>query len=118
VVAAHLALAAGAAVLTVAVGLAALAAIASTRPLRRLIDRLILAVLVVVGIAIASGLLLLVTGHGPTDPLHLLYAVAAFVALPVARFAVPSIRTQRRMWILVVGAVVLLGLFVRLLQTG
>ena len=104
--------------LAIGVALAALTGSLSGRSVRRLTDRLILAALVAVAVAIASGLLLLVTGHSPTDPLHLLYAVVALAALPVARFAVPSVRSERRGWIVAGGGLILIGLMVRLLQTG
>src|SRR4051812_2618725 len=86
VVTAHGWLAAAVAVLAVALGAIVLLDLTTGRSGRRAQDRLILGALAVVGVAILTGLVLLVTGHVPTDPLHVLYAVAALVALPIARF--------------------------------
>src|SRR5439155_3134230 len=98
--------------------LVAAASAITARPLQPLLDRLILGELVALALAVAAGALLLVTGHRPSDPLHLLYAVAALAALPVARFAVPSLRAGRRRWVVVVGAVALVALPVRVWRTG
>jgi hypothetical protein len=107
-----------AAVLAVALGVACAASLVTGRTLHLTIDRLILAELAVVAVAIADGVLLLATGHQPTDPLHLLYALLALGILPLARFSLPTIRETRRRWLVLVGGAVLVGLIVRLWQTG
>ena len=92
---------------------------------RLAVDRLILAVLalvtanVLVGGALAAG-----GGARPADPLHLLYGVAALVALP-AGWALGGrpgsdgrrTRIRRDLWVLVAAAI-LVGILVRLLATG
>ena len=82
------------------------------------VDRLILGALGAVALAIAAGIGLLVTGNAPADTLHLVYAGAALVALPVARFAAPSLNRRRRLVAVAIGALALIALTVRLLQTG
>jgi heme A synthase len=87
-------------------------------PLRRQwLDRAILATIVLVAIDVLVGLALLVTGARPVDPLHFLYAVLALAALPVARFW-GGRRRGPRAGLILLGAVVLVGLIVRLYQTG
>jgi len=82
------------------------------------VDRLILGALGAVALAIVAGVGLLVTGNAPADPLHLVYAGAALVALPVARFAVPSLNRRRRLVAVAIGALTLIVLILRLWQTG
>jgi hypothetical protein len=86
------------------------------RPGRLAVDRAILAAIVAVLVAIGSGLLLVIGGPRPSDPLHFVYATAALLVLPVVRFA-QRLAGRRALWI-AVGAAVLLGLVVRLAQTG
>lgn len=86
------------------------------RPGLLAVDRTILAALVLVLVAIASGLFLFVGGPPPADPLHFLYAAAALAVLPIVRFG--GVFGRRRALWLAVGAVVLVGLVVRLAQTG
>jgi hypothetical protein len=86
------------------------------RPGRLAVDRAILAGLVGVVAAIASGVVLILTGLRPADGLHLLYAGAALLILPVVRFG--ALFAGRRAAALVVGAAVLVALVVRLAQTG
>jgi hypothetical protein len=87
-------------------------------PLRRhWLDRSILAAIALVGIDVVVGLALLVTGARPADPLHFLYAVLALAALPAARFW-GGLRRSPRAGMILLGAIVLVGLVVRLYQTG
>jgi hypothetical protein len=86
------------------------------RPGRLAVDRVILAALVVIVANVAVGLVLLATGSRPADPLHFLYAVVALLALPIARFW--GALERRRALALAIGGVVLVGLVVRLFQTG
>ncbi len=103
----------------IAAGLVVLIVIAggaTQRPLRFARDRAILGIVVLVLAGVAMGLVLLVTGPGPHDPLHLLYAVVAVLVLPVARFWAPLAR--RRELAIGVGGIALALLVVRLFQTG
>jgi hypothetical protein len=118
VVEVHLLLAALAAVLAVLLAVVAIAAVASGHSARRALDRIILAELLVLGFAIASGGILLLTGHVLPDLLHLVYAAAAFGTLPIARFGLASLPPDRRRLTLLAATLILLVLFVRLLQTG
>jgi hypothetical protein len=86
------------------------------RPGRLAVDRAILVAIVAALVAIGSGLLLLATGGRPADALHFVYAAAALVALPIARFG--GVFASRRALAVVVGALVLVALVVRLAQTG
>ncbi len=76
----------------------------------------------VLGLAVLGGallgLVLLVTGPGPRDPLHLLYGALALVAVP-AGYGIAGSRPERQQAaIALVASVVILLLLVRLLQTG
>ena len=89
---------------------------------RSLVDRL---ALVAVGLVAGAGVLGLATitgGHGPSDPLHLLYGVAALLVLPVAMAlglrAEGRGRIRRRDPWIGLGAVVLLAVGLRLVMTG
>jgi hypothetical protein len=90
---------------------------------RSAVDR---AVLVVLGSALAAGLVGVVlfgTGSQPADPLHFLYGPAAVIALPVAIWVgargAPggSSRVRRDVWT-AGGGLVLLGIVLRLFATG
>lgn len=79
-----------------------------------------LAVEAVILVTALVGPLLLATGHQPADPLHLLYAVSAVGALPVALAIAMSrgaTRSRRDRW-LALGALLLVGVSVQLRQTG
>ena len=65
---------------------------------------------------IASGLVVLLTGGHPADPLHFLYAVAALLVLPVVRFW--GRLERHRAAVLGVGGGLLAALVLRLFQTG
>ena len=86
------------------------------RPGRLAVDRAIIVALVVMLVALASGAWLFATGLRPSDPLHFLYAAAALVVLPIARFGAAFAR--RRALALAIGAILLMGLVLRLAQTG
>ncbi len=108
------------ALLVAAAGLA-LAVVAAAgagrrRSLRFAADRTILAALALVAVGIATGLVVLLTGGSPKDPLHLLYAVVALLVLPVARFW--GRLAAHRTLALGVGGVLLAALVLRLFQTG
>jgi hypothetical protein len=96
--------------------LVVLAGAVTRRPVRFARDRVILGAVVLVVVGVASGLLILGTGGRPDDPLHLVYAAAALIVLPTARF---WDRLERwRGAALGVGGVLLAALVLRLLQTG
>ncbi len=86
------------------------------RPGRLAVDRGVLAAIVLVVIAIGSGVVLFATGSRPADGLHLLYAAVALLVLPAVRF--PAAFARRRGLAVGLGAVVLVALVVRLAQTG
>ena len=108
--------------LAAAVGLAGWAAIAAIarRPSRLALDRLILVVLVILGVGAVTGLALYVAGPPPADMLHLVYAIATFAALSLARSWAGRRRADPRAFGLglAAGGAVLGGLLVRLGQTG
>ncbi|HYM82637.1 MAG TPA: hypothetical protein VEY67_00620 [Candidatus Dormibacteraeota bacterium] len=85
-----------------------------------LVDGLALVVEGLVVVTALGGPLLLATGHQPADVLHFLYAVVAAMALPVAlgvALARGAQGPRRDRW-LALGALVLVGVAVRLIQTG
>ena len=116
----HVALAvATAAVALVGLGLAAISLARGGRLVQPWTDRTILVAMVVVLANWLAGAWIVVTGGRPTDPLHYLYAVLALAALPVTRFAgAGAAWDRRRPLVVALGAVVLVGLVVRLAQTG
>lgn len=69
-------------------------------------------------VAIGIGLGNLFGVGGPRDPLHLLYAVAAAVALPLAASFARGGSPRERGVATLLGAVVVVGVIVRLFQTG
>lgn len=113
----HLALAIIAAGLALVVGGLAVAASVRGAMARFAMDRAILATEAVVAVAIVTGLVQLGATSGPRDGLHLLYAAVALLALPVAR-AWRGGRRGPQPLPLAIGALVLLGVLVRLAQTG
>lgn len=81
-------------------------------------ERLQAAVVSLVIVGAASGIILLAMGYRPADPLHLLYAAVAVVVIPVARsFAGRTL--ERRTALLLLAALIVLGaLTYRLFTTG
>lgn len=111
--------------LAIVVLLAAVAALvgaialrAGRRDAHRWVDRAILAALAVIALDGLLGLGLVALGHAPTDLLHVVYGVAALVVLPVARWAERSADRRRRALWIAGGSLVLIGILVRLAQTG
>ena len=90
---------------------------------RSALDRAVLPVLGSVAVAEILGVVLLLTGARPADPLHFLYGPAALIALPVAIWfgartpSADASRVRRDTWT-VIGAIVLLGILFRLYATG
>ncbi len=80
------------------------------RPLHRAVAGLVLAQVVV-------GVLLLLVGRRPHTNLHLIYAVAAILVMPVARSIVRHDRGRARL-IQLGGTLLLLGVLFRLATTG
>lgn len=86
------------------------------------VDRAVLAALLLVGAAGLVGLVLLIIGSRPADPLHLVYGPAALISVPVAIWigrASPAgrSRVRRDIWT-AAGGIVLFGLGLRLVATG
>jgi hypothetical protein len=101
---------------------------AGRRTHRFAVDRLVLAVVAIIGANDALGAALMAGGSRPADPLHLLYGVAAIVTLPLGWLlggrrrpgpvAGPAVdRVRRDAW-LVAATIVLLGIELRLFATG
>lgn len=59
--------------------------VARRRPAGRTFEAFQAAVVSVLVVGAAAGLILVATGVGPVEPLHLLYATIAIAAIPVAR---------------------------------
>jgi hypothetical protein len=82
------------------------------------VDRLILATLVVLALAVASGALPFVAAGPPRDILHYVYAVAAPVSLLAGRFLGTAATVRRRAVFVAVGAAVALALVARSFMTA
>jgi len=77
------------------------------------------AVLLAVGMNVASGLALLAVGDRPREWLHLVYTVLVFGLVPVADNAASSLRSDRgKALTRVGGGLVSLVVITRLFQTG
>ena len=86
-------------------------------PGRLYLVNLIWVVVIVTAVA-GLGAILLVTGSGPHDALHLVYGALAIVALPIAA-GVGSARPERHKAVIgLVASVVLVIIVLRLFQTG
>ena len=114
----HVVLAAATAALAALVAVIGVARGIRGRPSLHWLDRAILAALSVIAAGALVGAALLASGPGPRDALHFVYAAAAFLALPIARFARSGLSPRLRSTAVVVGGVTLVALTVRLLQTG
>jgi hypothetical protein len=97
---------------------AAIALRAGSAPARAWVDRAILGALALVALDGLLGLTLVALGHAPTDLLHVVYGAAALLVLPVARYAGRARELRRRALWVAGGSVVLLGILLRLAQTG
>jgi hypothetical protein len=87
-------------------------------PINRLwLDRTILLAEAAIVLGVLSGGTVLAAGSRPTDPLHYLYAAIALLALPVVR-AWGGPLAGRRPGVMLLGSLVLLGVTLRLFQTG
>jgi Kef-type K+ transport system membrane component KefB len=90
-----------------------------TRRLHRVVlDRLVLAVLAVSAVGAITGAAMLVMGGRPSEPLHLLYGVAAPAVVAVARVLGRRTELRQRAGWLLVGTIVTGGVLLRLWATG
>jgi len=110
---AYLALA-GAALVLVAAG----SGLVAPRRIRVWLDRAILVALVALGVALLSGLPLIVLTGGPADPLHLVYALIGPAMLAGARYWGHDVGLRRRALYMAVAALALLAVIYRLFTTG
>ena len=112
----------------VVVGLAILSSILGwqskgRRDHRSALDRAVLVVLGAVILCGSVGILLIIAGSQPRDPLHYVYGPAALIALPFAIWigarsaSTDSFRLRRDLWT-AGGGTVLLGIVLRLYATG
>ncbi|HET7028218.1 MAG TPA: hypothetical protein VFI28_11055 [Candidatus Limnocylindrales bacterium] len=115
---AHAWLAAGTAVACAALLLGAVSLRFGSTGARFLVDRAILVGVALVAIDALVGIALLAVGHAPMDLLHVVYGGVALVVLPAARWAGRSSDLRRRALWVAAGCVVLLGVLLRLAQTG
>jgi hypothetical protein len=81
-------------------------------------ERLEAILLISVGVTIAGGLGLLVGGARPEEPLHFVYAVLAFGAVPVASSLMRRARPRQEAVATLAAALVAIVLVGRLFQTG
>ena len=100
----------------VAVALVVVVGAVTHRPVRFARDRAILTAIGLVAIGAATGLVILLGGGAPADPLHLLYGALALLILPVVRFW--DRLAGRRALAIGIGGVILSLLVLRLFQTG
>ena len=88
------------------------------RPPGTLAARAAALVLIFLGMTIAGGVGLLLSGHRPHESLHFLYALLIFAAIPVTG-RLSSQALPRTQGLVTVGAAVLaIGLLARLIATG
>jgi hypothetical protein len=90
----------------------------SARPPGRLAAAGSGAVAILVGMAAAGGLALLLGGHRPTERLHLVYALLALGLVPLADSLTAQASPRRRALARLLGALVAVGVIMRLFATG
>jgi hypothetical protein len=111
-------------VLAIAFGVLLLALVASCaltlvgRSNRVLVDRAVLAAIVAAGSAAIVGLVVYVVAGPPSDALHVVYGAVAVVVIPVVRYAARRAAPRRLSALLGIAALAMLGVLVRLWQTG
>jgi hypothetical protein len=101
----------------VVAGEAATRAVAA-RPPGRFATAISAVAMIAVGMTAAGGLAMLVRGEHPSEPLHFVYAVVAFVLVPVGDTLTETSQPRRRAVARVVAAIVALGVVARLFGTG
>jgi hypothetical protein len=82
------------------------------------LDRFLLVVLAAAALAGLVGLLLLVTGGHPQDPLHIVYGVLVVAIVPATRYVSRGWTERRQAAALAVAFLVSIGVLWRLLMTG
>ena len=82
------------------------------------IDRLRRALTVVIGLQVATGVVLFVSGARPHESLHLLYGLVAIAILPLAGAFASEAPPRPRAWVLVGACLLLLIVAWRLASTG
>jgi hypothetical protein len=103
---------------TIVVLVAALFSSRASGRTRLAVDRTILVQAPLAAITALAGLLVALTGLGPADALHFVYAAVVVSGLPVARYAVHRQGQPRfGLWI-AVAALVVLGALLRSFMTG
>jgi len=93
------------------------------RALARLVDLSVIGAVALIVLAMVAGALIFIVGERPQQILHLAYGLAALAALPAS--AAMGVRAEQRggrsrsryLWI-AFGAFALVGLGLRLVQTG
>ncbi|HEY3522882.1 MAG TPA: hypothetical protein VGK63_04200 [Candidatus Limnocylindrales bacterium] len=98
--------------------IAAIALGLGARSTRLWLDRAILVALILAAIDALVGIVLIASGHGPSDLLHVVYGAAALLVLPIARWAGRGADPRRRALWVAAGSVVLAAVLLRLAQTG
>lgn len=88
------------------------------RPQARTFERFQAAVVSVIIVGAASGVLLLLTGASPADGLHLLYAGVAVIIIPLARSFSGQMSDRRTALALLLAFAVLGAVTYRLFTTG
>jgi hypothetical protein len=81
-------------------------------------DRLHGGLTVVIGLQVAGGVTLYVSGARPNESLHLLYGLAVMAILPLASTFAAEGPPRPRAWLLVASCAILLALAWRLASTG
>jgi hypothetical protein len=114
----HAWLAAAAVLAGVAITVAAVAAVAGRTVSRRLLDRLLLALLGTAGLAAVTGPVIWLGGRPPADPLHIVYGAVAVLALPIARAAAGRRPTGIVARWLLLGSLLTMGALLRVWMTG
>ena len=106
-------------VAAVTVAAASLEGAVRANPPGKACDRTRAALLLIVGLTASSGLALLVTGQHPKEWLHVVYALLAFVLVPIADNATSAFSTDRSQGLVrFAGGLVSLVVLARLFQTG
>ncbi len=103
---------------TAATVLVVLAEAVRRRPLRVVLDRVLLGWAVASLVAGVTGVAVLVAVRPPSDPLHLVYGLVAPAVLFGARFLVHGRYADRRSLVLTVGTLVAAGVVARSFLTG
>jgi hypothetical protein len=81
-------------------------------------DRLRPGLTVVIGLQVAGGVALYVSGARPNESLHLLYGLATLAILPLASTFAAQAPPRARGWVLVASCAILLAVAWRLASTG